>query len=327
MNQDWHRAALGGPAHDFFRLSLNESPFEPLPGVALAVADAVLKAGRSPDPLCTELSAAIAEQLSVGVENVLVGAGSSAVLQGLFLLSEGKVVHPWPSFEMYPLMAGAKAVPAAVDLEALRAAVDETTGLLVLCNPNNPTGTRWRTEELERVLSGLPDDVTVVLDEAYREFGDECADGVELFRTDPRVCVVRTFSKAYGLFGLRVGYAIAAPELIGRLRMTLLPFLVSSAGQAAALAALKAEVEMRRSVAQICAERDAMRASLLELGWEIPRSHASFLWLPGEGEPLVAFLAERGILVREVASLGVRISVGTPEQNKSLIEAMREFPA
>lgn len=326
MNESWLRASLGGPATDFMRLSLNENLSEPLPGVERAVADSSREVGRSPDPMCSELSAAIADRLSVGLENVVVGAGSLALLQALWRLSDGQVVHPWPSFEMYPLMDGAKAVAAPLDLDALSGAVGERTGLVVLCNPNNPTGGRWRAQELRRFLDGLGSDVTVVLDEAYWEFGgDDCADGVELFRADPRVCVVRTFSKAYGLFGLRVGYAIAEPKLVERLRTALLPFLVSSVGQAAALAALRAQAEMRQSVARICAERDAMRAALLELGWSVPRSYANFLWVPGAGESLVTFLAERSVLVREVAGLGVRISVGTAPQNKKLIEAAAEF--
>lgn len=282
--------------------------------------------GRSPDPLCAELTDAIAARTSVRPDNVLVGAGSSALLQALCHLSPGNIVYPWPSFEMYPLMAGVKAVAAPPDLDALGEIVDDNTGTVLLCNPNNPTGSRWKPKDIQRFLENLRGDITVVLDEAYHEFGDECADGVELFRSDPRVCVVRTFSKAYRLFGLRVGYAIANPQLITRLRMILLPFLVSNVGQAAALAALRSEPEMRQSVKRVCAERDAMRAALLELGWDVPRSHANFLWLPGLGEPLVEFLAERGILVREIAGLGVRISVGTPEQNRKLIETIAGFP-
>ncbi|SED33236.1 histidinol-phosphate aminotransferase [Amycolatopsis tolypomycina] len=327
MDTERLRAALGGPADGFVRLSMNENRREPLPGVESAVVEATRDPGRGPDPWCSALSAALARRLSVDVENVLVGAGSSALLHALCQTSPGDVVHPWPSFEMYPLMAGAKAVAAPPDLDALGAAVTSRTALVILCNPNNPTGDRWRAGEVEQFLAGLPAHVTVVLDEAYREFAEDCADGVELFRRDPRVCVVRTFSKAYGLFGLRVGYAVAEPELAGRLRMALLPFLVPATGQAAALAALQAEDAMRQSVARIREDRDALRAALLDLGWSVPRSHASFLWVPGAGERLAGFLAERGILVRDVAGLGVRISVGTPEENRKLVEAAAEFPA
>jgi histidinol-phosphate aminotransferase len=326
MTTEAMRAALGAPAEGFVRLSLNENRREPLPGVADAIADAAREPGRGPDPLCSELSAALARRHSVDVGNVLVSVGSSAVLQALCQIIDGEVVHPWPSFEMYPLMAGAKAVAAPADLDALGAAVTGKTGAVILCNPNNPTGERWRGAEIEKFLAALRDDVVVVLDEAYREFGEDCADGVELFRRDPRVCVVRTFSKAYGLFGLRVGYAIAEPGLIGRLRLALLPFLVPTTAQAAALAALRAETAMRQSVAGICRDRDALRAALLDLGWTVPRSHANFLWLPGAGEPLVEFLAQRGILVREVAGSGVRITVGTGEENRKLLAALEEFP-
>ena len=326
MNQELFRASLGGPVGDFVRLSLNENPYQPLPGVEKAVEEAVRESGRSPDFLSSELSAALADRLSVGTENVLVGAGSLALLQALCQSGDGEIVHPWPSFEMYPLMAGSRAVPVPGDLDAVAAAVGERTGMVVLCNPNNPTGSRWRTDALRRFLDNVRGEVTVVIDEAYWEFADDdCADGTELFRADPRVCVVRTFSKAYGLFGLRIGYAVAEPKLIERLRRALVPFLVSNVGQAAALAALRAEDEMRQSVERIRADRDALRAALRQLGWDVPRSHGNFLWLPGAGESLVAFLAARGVLVREVGGLGVRISVGTAEQNERLIEAAAEF--
>src|SRR3954464_4173545 len=208
------------------------------------------------------------------------------------------IAFAWRSFEMYPLLAqvaGARSIPVPLmpgrpggpadthDLEALAAAVDGTTRLVWVCNPNNPTGTAVRRAELEAFLDAVPEQTLVVLDEAYREFvtDPDVPDGLELMRGRPNVAVLRTFSKAYALAGLRVGYVIAEdPAVAAALRKTHVPFSVSIPAQAAAVAALGCQDEVRRGWAAVVVERDRLTAALRERGFDVPDSQANFVWLP-----------------------------------------------
>ena len=313
------------------QLALNENNFPPLPGVRAAVEGSVETIALTLDALATGLAARIAERIGVPAANVVAGAGSGALLQQFLYSHSGPgrtVVHGWPSFELYPLLvrnAGAEPV-AAGDIAA---AVDERTAVVLLCNPNNPTGEVLGHEALEALLAQLPPHVLVLVDEAYREFADqaELADAPALAARDERVAVVRTFSKSHGLLGLRVGYLTGAEAVLAPLRRTSPFFRVPTVAQAAALAALDAEDEVRARCAQIAAERDRVRAGLLELGWDVPPSGGNFLWLRlGErcGE-FVAFLAARGVAVREIAGAGVRVSTGTPAANDAFLVLAKEF--
>jgi histidinol-phosphate aminotransferase len=254
------------------------------------------------------------------------------------------IAFAWRSFEMYPLLAqvaGARSirVPLAAgrpggaadthDLDALAAALDDSTRLVFVCNPNNPTGTAVRRQELERFLAAVPADVLVVLDEAYREFvtDPDVPDGLELMRGRPNVAVMRTFSKAWGLAGLRVGYLIAEdPAVADAVRRTHVPFSVSMVAQAAAVAALGCEDEVGRRCAAVTAERARLTAALRERGFEVSDSQANFVWLPlGErAVPVAAALEARAVITRPYAGDGIRVTVGTPEEDDLFLAALDE---
>lgn len=324
-----------------FSLALNENPCPPLPGVVEALHGQLDHINLTLDALGTGLTEAIAARIGVPAADVVVGAGSAALLQqALSVCAAGgrEVVHAWPSFEMYPLMIrNASGVPVAVPLagfhhdpKAMAAAANERTGAIVVCNPNNPTGTLLTREDLRQLLDTLTFDVPVIVDEAYLDFADDptAADAVELYRQDPRVCVVRTFSKSYGLLGLRVGYLVGHERITAPLR-TLLPFFrVNNLGQAAALAALRAEAEMRARCAGIAAERERVRAALFAQGRSTPPSAGNFLWLP-LGDAASAFAdrcAERGVLVRAIAGEGVRVTVGEPTADDAFLAVCQDIP-
>jgi histidinol-phosphate aminotransferase len=248
---------------------------------------------------------------------------------------------------MYPLLAevaGARAVrvplvpgqdggPADThDLDGLLAAIDGTTRLVFVCNPNNPTGTAVRRAELERFLDEMPAETLVVLDEAYREFvtDPEVPDGLQLMRGRPNVAVLRTFSKAWGLAGLRVGYLVAEdPAVADAVRKTHVPFSVSMLAQAAAVAALESVEEVRARCAAVVAERERLTAALRERGLDVSDSQANFLWLPlGEQAAEIASALEaRAVITRPFAGEGIRVTVGTPEEDDVFLAALDEVRA
>ncbi len=201
-----------------------------------------------------------------------------------------EVIYAWRSFEAYPIItqiSGATSVQVPLtegdvhDLDAMADAITDRTRLIFVCNPNNPTGTVVRRAELERFLDRVPRDVLVVLDEAYREFirDPEVPDGVEIYRERPNVCVLRTFSKAYGLAGLRVGFAIAHEPVAAALRKTAVPFGVSQIAQEAAIASLRAEDELIGRVGSLVCERNRVVDGLRAQGWTVPETQANFVWL------------------------------------------------
>lgn len=323
-----------------FQLSLNENFSAQLPGVREAIVNSAADANLTLDALATGLAATIAEHLDVPATQVLAGPGSGALLQqflAVFAGAGGEVIHAWPSFEMYPLLARnatATAIPVPLrdfthDLTAMAEAVTERTKVVVVCNPNNPTGAALGAAELKEFLDRLPADVLVLIDEAYVDFADPevIADGLALYRTDPRVCVVRTFSKSHGLLGLRVGYLVANETVIGKLAPGSYFYRVSTIAQAAAFAALRAEADMRRQCAAVAVERDRVHQALSGLGWPVPRSQANFHWLPlgADNDRFVRFCAAEGVVVREIAGAGVRVTVGTPEANDALLDLARRF--
>lgn len=314
------------------KLASNETTVGPLPAASKAVAEAVELANRYPDNQSGELRAALAEFLGVEPANIAVGCGSVALCQELVQITCGdpsdEVLFAWRSFEAYPIItqvgnATAVTVPLTEhvhDLDALAAAITDRTRLVFVCNPNNPTGTAVGAAELTRFLDRVPADVLVALDEAYYEYlrisGDH-PDGVELARTRPNVVVLRTFSKAYGLAGLRVGYAVGDPEVIAALLKVHIPFSVSRLAQAAAMASLEARHELLDRTAAVIAERERMRADLLAAGYRVPSSEANFLWIdlgPATTEFAEASAAA-GVLIRPFAGDGVRVTAGDPHEN------------
>jgi histidinol-phosphate aminotransferase len=336
------RPSAGG--RHSFKLSSNESPYPPLPSVLEAIADAAQHTNRYPDLAASAVVQALADKLDVPAEHVVVGCGSVGVATQLVEAFAGpgdEVVYAWRSFEAYPIIvqvAGATAVPvpltsgAVHDLDAMAAAITPRTRIVLVCNPNNPTGTAVHRAPLEAFLDAVPSDCLIVLDEAYREFNrdPDVPDAVTLYRDRPNVAVLRTFSKAYGLAGLRVGYAVAHPEVADAIRMTSVPFAVSSIAQAAAVASLRpvAEHELLERVDVTVSERTRVSAALRTAGWHIPDSEANFVWLAtGQTtERSAAACADAGVVVRPFAGEGLRVTIGEPEANDIFLKVAADLP-
>jgi histidinol-phosphate aminotransferase len=332
--------ALAAPQGDrTFKCSSNETPFPPVPSVLDAIAQAAASVNRYPDLACSRLVEALARRLEVAPEAVVCGPGSVGVLQQLVAavaVPGDEVVFAWRSFEAYPIVtrvAGATPVPVPLapggrhDLAAMLAALTPATRAVLVCTPNNPTGPAIERDELAAFVAAVPPDVLVVVDEAYAELvrDRQAADGLALVREHPHVAVLRTFSKAYGLAGLRVGYGVAAPAVADAVRRTSIPFGVSSVAEAAALAALEAEDEMLARVDALVVERGRVLDALRACGWDVPDSQANFVWLPaGAGsEDLAAACAAAGVAVRTFPGEGVRVTVAEPEANDCWLEAAR----
>ena len=332
------RVPVGAAA---YKLSSNENPYPPLPSVLMAISDAAADVNRYPDMYATELVAAIATSLGVSTDAVVTGCGSVAVLGHVLTAvceAGDEVVLPWRSFEAYPIavtLAGAVGVRVPVgvdgrlDLVAMAAAITPRTKVVLVCTPNNPTGPAVRADELDAFLAAVPGNVLVVLDEAYVEFvrDPSAPDGLAVLAEHPNVVVLRTFSKAYGLAGLRVGYAVARPRLAAGIRSASTPFGVSHIGQLAALASLQASKELLTRVDAIVLERTRLLGGLRAQGWTVPDSQANFVWLPlGEHASSFADRAGRaGVLVRPFAGDGVRVSVGENEATDLLLEVAADW--
>ncbi|WP_340559598.1 histidinol-phosphate transaminase [Streptomyces sp. GSL17-111] len=324
-----------------YKLSSNENPYPPLPGVLESAVAASGAFNRYPDMACTGLMAALAERFDVPVTHLATGTGSVGVAQQLLQATAGpgdEVIFAWRSFEAYPIItqiSGATAVRVPLtateehDLDAMADAITDRTRLIFVCNPNNPTGAAIRRRELERFLDRVPGDVLVVLDEAYREFvrDEDIPDGLELYRDRPNVCVLRTFSKAYGLAGLRVGFAVAHEPVAAALRKTAVPFGVSQIAQDAAVASLASEQELLERVEGLVAERARVSRELVVQGWTVPETQANFVWLRlGERTADFAAAAERaGVVVRPFPGEGVRVTIGEPEANDLFLQAAAAF--
>ncbi len=314
-----------------YKLSSNENPNPPLPGVVEAVTGAVEAMNRYPDMGCTGLYAALSDRLGVPAEHLAAGTGSVAVLYHLlqaFCESGDEVVYAWRSFEAYPIavaVTGATSVQVPLgpgarhDLHAMLEAITDRTKVVIVCTPNNPTGPAVPQAELEAFIDRVPPHVVVVVDEAYREFvrSEDPVDGLRLYAGRSNVVVMRTFAKAYGLAGFRVGYVVAPPEIASAVRACALPFGVSSVAQAAAVASLAAEPELLERVDRIVAERERVLAELRVQGWTVPDAQGNFVWL-ALGDRTAEFAAaaeDAGIMVRPFAGEGVRVTIGEPEAN------------
>jgi histidinol-phosphate aminotransferase len=324
---------------DAIKLASNENPFPPIPAVQEALAEAASHANLYADHRAGELRQRLAESLAVDVEQVAVGCGSVGLLQQLCLtyVDPGdEVVFPWISFEAYPILVKAMSgvavtaplVDHRADLDRVAEAVTDKTKMVLLANPNNPTGTAVSTAEIGQLVARLPERVIVVVDEAYREFVDpSLGDPIsELVPQHPNVVVTRTFSKAYGLAGARVGYAVCHPSIVAEIDKILLPFAVNGPGQAAALAALAYRHQIQPSIERLVAERQRVVASLRHQGWTVPDPQGNFVYLPTGQRTLDVHLSlERlGLGTRPFPGEGLRITVGTPEANDRLLKALSD---
>jgi histidinol-phosphate aminotransferase len=324
-----------------YKISSNENPYPPLPSVLQVVADAALEMNRYPDMAVTELTSAIADSLGVPAGHIATGTGSVGVLGQVIAATcepGDEVVYAWRSFEAYPIVvaiAGAVSVQVPLDanarhdLPAMARAITPRTRLILICTPNNPTGTAVHRDELDTFLDAVPSDILVVIDEAYVEFvtDDNSPDALAVYAGRPNVAILRTFSKAYGLAGLRVGYAVAHQPVAEALRKTALPFGVSTIAQRAAIASLGVYDELRERVDALVVERERVMAALRQQGWHVPHTQANFVWLP-LGADTGAFAAAAdtaGLAVRAFPGEGARCTIAEPEANDLLLHVARDF--
>ena len=324
---------------DAIKLASNENPWPPVPAVTAAIEKAAAGANRYADHRATALRTALADWLAVDVDRVTVGCGSVGLLQQLCLtyVEPGdEVLYPWRSFEVYPVytqLVGGTAVTVplvdhAFDLDAVADAVTERTKLIFLASPNNPTGTALSTDDLDRFCARVGHGTIVVIDEAYREFNDAAlGDPVhDVLPAHPHAVVLRTFSKAHGLAGLRLGYMVGAAAVVEAVDKTLFPFAVNAVAQAAGIAAIAADAEIADRVESLRAERDRVAAALRAAGHRFPSPHANFVWLPigDRTEQVYLDLERRGVVTRPFAGEGIRVTIGTAEENDRFLTTLAE---
>lgn len=335
LAQRAYKQGKPAPANSF-KLSSNEVHFPPLESVQKAVTESVIT-NRYPDASAGIVREALAEHYGVASDSVIVGAGSVALLyqavQAAATVGD-EVIYPWRSFEAYPGMvtlAGATAVQVPLrrngttDLDALLGAITDRTRLLIVCTPNNPTGPAVGQREFEQFMAKVPNDLLVIADEAYIEFVTDpnALNATRILADHPNLVVARTFSKAYGLAGMRVGYMLGHPEILNAFNTTAIPFLISAQAQAAALAVMSEPEAIRHRVNEITARRDEVRRALLDQGWPVPESQANFVWLPcGEQTDGVAeILREGGIIARAFPGDGIRITIAEEQAVTPLLAA------
>jgi histidinol-phosphate aminotransferase len=327
---------------DSIKLASNEHPFGPSPRVIAAIRAALEEIHRYPDGASFALRERLATRLGVSEGQLVFGCGGDEILELLAktLLSPGdEVLYAWPSFAMYPIVAqgmGASSVRVPLDalqrhdLPAMADGVTDRTKLIFVCNPNNPTGTTVGAKEFDAFMQRVPEDVVVMIDEAYWEFAErpDFPDSLAWVARRPATLVLRTFSKVYGLAGLRVGYGVAGAELADYLQRARHPFNVNRLAEAAAVAALDDREHVERTIAMVVEGRAYLTRELRAMGVEVIPSEANFL-LARVGEGSYQVLLEQGIIVRPLAGYGlddcVRITVGAPEQNQRLIETLRRL--
>lgn len=340
------KAAPPGPNGVSYKLSSNENPHPPLPGVLEAATKAADDFNRYPDFGNTRLTEAVAEHLAMPAESLAFGTGAVGVLYHLLqaLCGPGdEVIYAWRSFEAYPIaveIAGARPVavplgPGAVhDLGAMAEAVTPATKVVLLCTPNNPTGPTIGHQELLDFVATVRDDVAIIIDEAYLHFVTDklAARGLEILAEHPNVISLRTFSKAYGLAGLRVGFCVANPEIASAIRATALPFGVSALAQAAAVASLVAEPALLQRVEEIVGERERLIDELTDLGFDLPAAQGNFVWLPAgpRTQEWTELFTAAGLMVRPFAAGtpedGLRISIGEPDANTLVAAVAATLP-
>jgi histidinol-phosphate aminotransferase len=329
----------GKPANaDAFKLSSNENPFEPLPAVLEAIAGASIN--RYPDGTAAALRQRLADRYGVTEHQIQVGAGSVAVLSQLISAAAGpgdEVLYSWRSFEAYPglvTVSGATSVTVPNtsdhrhDLPAMAAAVTDRTRVIIVCSPNNPTSTVVTAAEFEAFMAAVPESVLVLLDEAYAEFvnsDEDAVHGIPLLGRYPNLVVLRTFSKAYGLAGLRIGYAVGPEYVMDAARAAAIPLSVIESAQLAAIASLDNEPQLLERVGRIAILRDQVWQSLVDQGWPVPKPHGNFVWLTTGDQTAWAagVFAENGIITRPLGE-GLRVTIGESGSVDKLLRSAAE---
>ncbi len=324
-------------AGDPLALSLNESPFPPLPAVRSALIHCLEAVNRYPEFLPGHLRRMIADRIGVDDDQVVLGTGASGVaMQVLHAVTRpgDRIVMSTPTFDGYPIFAQmARLTPVTIpldqygyqDLVAMAEAAADAR-VVVLCRPHNPTGTLESVGSVEWFLRQIPSDTVVLLDEAYIEFvaSRYRLDGPDLVRRFPNVVVLRTFSKAYGLAGLRIGYGFAAPELAAKLWTMQLPFGMSNLSVAAVAASYDAETQLAHRIHRITAERNHLRLRLMAMGVYSTDSHANFVYLPMARRPWREVFAEGGMQVRCYPDGGARVTVGELPSTLAVLSAVEK---
>jgi histidinol-phosphate aminotransferase len=324
-----------------YKLSSNEIAQAPLPSVVAAIVDAANDINRYPDPFTTNLIQALSDKFAVPVDQIATGTGSVGVCQQIIQSVAGageEVIYAWRSFEAYPIIttiAGAVSVQVPLtsdgqhDLDGMLKAITAKTRAIFVCTPNNPTGGIVTQKQIDDFLAKVPKHILVVIDEAYVEFNrDENAiDGIATMKAHSNVGVLRTFSKAYGLAGLRVGYFVGPMNIAEAVRKTAVPFGVSNIAQVAAVASLEHEAELFTRVDEVIAERTWFESELTKLGFNLPRSQANFVWIPlGERTEEFALRSEGiAVSIRPFPGEGVRISIGERPALERVIELAKDF--
>lgn len=316
------------------KIASNETVDGPLPSVRAAIEKSTDLINRYPDNGYVELKERLAKHVDVAPENVSVGSGSVSLCQQLIQITStvgDEVLFAWRSFEIYPLQvrtAGATPVQVPLrdhthDLDAMLAAVTDRTRLIFVCNPNNPTSTVVDPAALARFVAAVPPHILIVIDEAYVEYirDDMLPDSLGLVRAHDNVVVLRTFSKAYGLAGLRIGYAVADPDIITALGKVYVPFTATSVSQAAAIASIDASDELLARTDAVVAERARVTSALRGAGYTVPDSQANFVWLPlpGRAQAFAEASADNRIIVRPYGEDGVRVTVAAPDENDAFL--------
>ena len=323
------------------KLASNENPYNPLPSVQEAADRGVFGSNRYPDHRATAVRERLAARWGLTPDQVAVGCGSVGLLQQLLLTfvdAGQQVLYAWRTFESYPIYAQLVAaeivtVPLrrqSLDLKALAAAVTPATRMVLVTSPNNPTGTAVRSDHFAALLDAVPEQCVVVLDEAYHEYitGHHVPDALSFLPGHPNLVVLRTFSKAYGLAAMRIGYAMAHPDVIASVDKTLIPFAVNGVAQAAALASLEpaADQELIARVEGTLAERERVAAEVRALGLSVPDPQANFVWLPaGESAAeLTLTLEQLGVVTRPFPGEGVRVTIGSPAENDRFLSVLAD---
>ncbi|CAN5879263.1 histidinol-phosphate transaminase [soil metagenome] len=322
------------------KLASNESPWGPFPEAIEAMAGAALTANRYPDNEGYELRGAIGRHLDLPPESVWLGGGSSEILRTVALAVGGpgtNVVYGWPSFVVYRLgamwaMSGRREVPLdseyRFDLGAIAESMDGETTLVFICNPNNPTGTHLPTGAVQAFVESVPEEVTVVIDEAYNEFvtAADYHTMAPLALSRRNLVVTRTFSKIYSLASLRVGYAIAHPDTVAEMRRAQAPFTVTQVGQAAAVASLRNPAGLPARVEDNARGRRLLLDGMADRGIVHADSQANFVWFLSEADDPAARYTEAGVIVRTFGGNWIRVTVGTDDENTrflSLLDKIR----
>ena len=328
----------------YAKLSSNENPMGPHAHIIETVMKAVKEANRYPVSGSPQLVEALARYHGVAPAQIMVGNGTNEIIDLLvraFVGRDENVVFPVPSFIVYPLVCrqceikgiGVDCRDLRLDMPAMRDAVDDKTRMVFICNPNNPTSTYTTAAEMDAFLDGLPDDILVVMDEAYYDYVDapDYPDSMSLRNKRKTIVVLRTFSKFYSLAGVRVGYAVADPEVVKALHQIRQPFNVNVVAQAAALGALEVMDELKPLARETIAERERVRQAMLDLGLECPPSQTNFVFVDLGDSPIDLFAAlyEEGVVIRRMGQFGAsknsyRMSMGTIEENDQLIAAARK---